>query len=62
MIKCPLIEQRGEERRGEERRGEGGIGEEMSGARVLKMGSHSVLRAGDCLGSESLLSLLWHPS
>ena len=23
MIKCPLIEQRGEERRGEERRGEG---------------------------------------
>ena len=27
MIKCHLIEQRGEERRGEERRGEGGIGE-----------------------------------
>ena len=24
MIKCHLIEQRGEERRGEERRGEGG--------------------------------------
>ena len=27
MIKCHLIEQRGEERRGEERRGEGGIGD-----------------------------------
>ena len=31
MIKCPLIEHRGEERRGEERRGEEGRGEEKRG-------------------------------
>ena len=47
MIKCHLIEQRGEERRGEERRGEGGIGEgEREGEREMWRGRKKERKMG----------------